>query len=75
MCAAPSGKPWTSFCAQARYLVHVTFATLRRFYSVAPLLQKNIMVLAHFSLQTEFQGLGGADGLRKSPKSLLLRPS
>ena len=34
-------KTADNFCAQARYLVHVTFATLRRNRSVASLLQKN----------------------------------
>ena len=70
----PSAKTADNFCAQARYFVHVAFATLRRFRSVAPLLQKNIMVSAHFSFQTEFQGLGDTDGLRESPESPL-RPS
>ena len=59
-----------NFCAQARYFVHVTFATLRRFYSVGPLLQKKTKVSAHFSFQTEFQGLGDTDGPRELPECL-----
>ena len=47
----PPSKTADNFCAQARYLVHVAFATLRRKYSVAPLLQKNIMVSAHNAFQ------------------------
>ena len=34
----PFAKTADNFCAQALYLVHVTFATLRRFCSVAPFL-------------------------------------
>ena len=34
-------KTADNFCAQARYFVHVNFASLRRFCSVASLLQKN----------------------------------
>ena len=70
MLAAPL-KTADNFCAQARYFVHVAFATLRRKHSVAPLLLKNTMVLAHFSFQTEFQGLGVTDGLRDPPEGLL----
>ena len=40
------------FYAQARYFVHVTFATLRRNRSLVPLLQKNNVVGAHFPSKT-----------------------
>ena len=48
----PFAKTADNFCAQARYFVHVTFATLRRKYSVAPLLQKNIYELPQNALQS-----------------------
>ena len=44
-------KTADNFCAQARYFVHDAFATLRRKYSVASLLQKNIMVSAQNAFQ------------------------
>ena len=40
------------FCCYLQYFVHVTFATLQRFCSVTPLLQKNTMVLAQNASKT-----------------------
>ena len=41
----PFTKTADNFCAQVRYFVHVAFAILRHFRSVAQLLQKkNIMI-------------------------------
>ena len=50
---APVVKTADNFCAQARYFVHVTFATLQRKHSVTPLLQKNTMVSAQNPSKTD----------------------
>ena len=67
----PCAKTADDFYAQARYLVYVAFATLRRFRSVASLLLKNSMVLLHFSFQTEFQALETQMASETSPESFL----
>ena len=48
---APFAKTADNFCAQARYFVHVTFATLRRNRSVAHFRQKNTYEFVRFSFQ------------------------
>ena len=47
----PFAKTAANFCAQARYFVHVTFATLRRNRSVAHFRQKNTYEFVRFPFQ------------------------
>ena len=49
---APLSKNAEHFWCYLQHLVHVTFAILQRFCLVTPLLQKNIMVLAHLAPKT-----------------------
>ena len=49
----PLVKTADNFCAQARYLVHVTFAILQRNGRSHHFLQKNTMFSAHFPSKTD----------------------
>ena len=44
----PFAKTADNFCAQARYLVYVAFAILRRFHSVASLLCAGVVLDTFF---------------------------